>query len=164
MRSVDKRVSTNIPNIFWKTKFKQINQIHQQVSFALHRTQTKGKKITAQTFLDKQQRQNIFNYDDRYRIFKNIRSSPPYFEHKKKELMAMIQQLGIPTLFISLSAADTKWVELLRSIYISIHKKKKQMQNLTVCLGAINANLYPKIQQHVHDTSTTKSKNLLNTF
>ena len=124
MRSVDKRVSTNIPNIFWKTKFKQINQIHQQVSFALRRTQTKGKKITAQTLLDKQQRQNIVNYDDRYRIFKNIHSSPPYFEHKKKELMAMIQQLGIPTLFISLSAADTKWVELLQSIYISIHKKK----------------------------------------
>ena len=117
MRSVDKRVSTNIPNIFWKTKFKKINQIHQQVSFALCRTQTKGKKITAQTLLDKQQRQNIINYDDGYWIFKNIRSSPPYFEHKKKELMAMIQQLGIPTLFISLSAADTKWVELLRSIY-----------------------------------------------
>ena len=35
----------------------------------------------------------------------------------------MIRQLGIPTLFISLSAADTKWVELLQSIYISIHKK-----------------------------------------
>ena len=64
MRSVDKQVSTNIPNIFWKTKFKQINQIHQQVSFALCRTQTKGKKITAQTLLDKQQRQNIVNYDD----------------------------------------------------------------------------------------------------
>ena len=126
MRSVNKRVSTNIPNIFWKTKFKQINQIHQQVSFTLRRTQTKGKKITAQTLLDKQQRQNIVNYDDRYRIFKNIHSSPPYFEHKKKELMAMIRQLGILTLFISLSAADPKWVELLRSIYISIHKKTKQ--------------------------------------
>ena len=113
MRSVDKRVSTNIPNIFWETKFKQINQIHQQVSFALCRTQTKGKVITAQTLLDKEQRQNIVNYDDGYRIFKNIRSSPPYFEHKKKELMAMIRQLGIPTLFISLSAADTKWTELL---------------------------------------------------
>ena len=90
MRSVNKRVSTNIPNIFWKTKFKQINQIHQQVYFALHRTQSKGKTITAQTLLDKQQRQNIVNYDDGYRIFKNIHSSPPYFEHKKKELMAMI--------------------------------------------------------------------------
>ena len=123
MRSVDKRVSTNIPNIFWKTKFKQINQIHQQVSFALRRTQSKGKTITAQTLLDKEQRQNIVNYDDGYRVFKNIRSSPPYFEHKKKELMAMIRQLGIPTLFISLSATDTKWPELLRSIYISIHQK-----------------------------------------
>ena len=35
MRSTDKRVATNIPNIFWKTKYKQINQINQQVSFAL---------------------------------------------------------------------------------------------------------------------------------
>ena len=72
MRSVDKRVSTNIPNIFWKTKFKQINQIHQQVSFALRRTQTKGKTITAEALLDKEQRQNIVKYDDGYRIFKNI--------------------------------------------------------------------------------------------
>ena len=39
-------------------------------------------------------------------------SSPPYVEHKRKDLMAMISQLGIPTLFISLSAADTKWLEL----------------------------------------------------
>ena len=44
MRSVDRCVSTNIPNIFWKTKHKQINQIHQQVSFALRRNQSKGKK------------------------------------------------------------------------------------------------------------------------
>ena len=124
MRSVDKRVSTNIPHIFWKTKFKQINQIHQQVSLALRRTQTKGKIITAETLHDKEQRQNIVNYDDGYRIFKNICSSPPYFEHKKKELMAMIQQVEIPTLFISLLAVDTKWTELLRSIYISIHQKK----------------------------------------
>ena len=35
MRSTDKRVATNIPNIFWKTKYKKIIQINQQVSFAL---------------------------------------------------------------------------------------------------------------------------------
>ena len=114
MRSVDRRVSTNIPNIFWKTKHKQINQIHQQVSFALRRNQSKGKKITAKTLLNKDTREKIVKYDDGYRIFKNIRSSPPYFEHKRKDLMAMIRQLGIPTLFISLSAADTKWLELLQ--------------------------------------------------
>ena len=72
MRSVDRRVSTNIPNIFWKTKHKQINQIHQQVSFALRRNQSKGKKITAKTLLDKDTREKIIKYDDGYRIFKNI--------------------------------------------------------------------------------------------
>ena len=123
MRSVDRRVSTNIPNIFWKTKHKQINQIHQQVSFALRRNQSKGKKITAKTLLNKDTREKIVKYDDGYRIFKNIRSSPPYFEHKRKDLMAMIHQLGIPTLFISLSAADTKWLELLQSIYKLTNKK-----------------------------------------
>ena len=51
MRSVDRHGSTNIPNIFWKTKHKQINQIHQQVSFALHRNQSKGKKITAKKII-----------------------------------------------------------------------------------------------------------------
>ena len=130
MRCADKRVSTNIPNIFWKTKYKQIHQIHQQVSFALRRNQTKGKKITAKTLLDTETRQEIVKYDDGYKIFKNVRSSPPYFESKKKELMAMIQQLGIPTLFISLSAADTKWTELLQTIYISTRKTNISIQQL----------------------------------
>ena len=35
----------------------------------------------------------------------------------------MISQLGIPTLFILLSAADTKWLELLQSIYKLTNKK-----------------------------------------
>ena len=134
MRSVDKRVSTNIPNIFWKTKYKQINQIRQQVSFALRRNQSKGNKITVKTLLNKETRQQIMKYDDGYKIFKNIRSSPPYFEHKKKDLMAMIRQLGIPTLFISLSAADTKWTELLQSIYLLIHKKNithNELENMS---------------------------------
>ena len=76
----------------------------------------KGQKITAKTLLNEQSRKNIVKLDDGYQIFKNKRSSPPYFEIKKKNLMAMICQLGIPTLFISLSAADTKWIDLLSSI------------------------------------------------
>ena len=56
MRSIDKRVSTNIPNIFWKTKYKQINQIHQKVSFALCRNQSKGKTITAKILLNKEKK------------------------------------------------------------------------------------------------------------
>ena len=42
----------------------------------------------------------------------------------------MIRQLGIPTLFISLSAADTKWTELLQSIYILTRKKNISLDEL----------------------------------
>ena len=80
--------------------------------------------------LDTETRQEIVKYDDGYKIFKNVHSSPPYFESKKKELMAMIRQLGIPTLFISLSAADTKWTELLQTIYISTRKTNISIQQL----------------------------------
>ena len=64
------------------------------------------------------------------KFFKNVRSSPPYFESKKKELMAMIRQLGIPTLFISLSAADTKWTQLLQSIYLLTKKTQITIEQL----------------------------------
>ncbi len=50
--------------------------------------------------------------DDGYYIFRQVRNSPAYLDHSKKELFAMIRQLGLPTWFMSLSAADTKWVDL----------------------------------------------------
>jgi hypothetical protein len=37
-----------------------------------------------------------------------------YLEKRKKDLFAMIRQLGLPTWFGSLSSADTKWNDLLR--------------------------------------------------
>ena len=73
--------------------------------------------------MNKESRDNIVKLDDGYQIFKTIRCSPPYFENKKKNVMAMIRQLGIPSLFISLSAADTKWTNLLSSIQTLLTNK-----------------------------------------
>ena len=65
--------------------------------------------------LDKEQQNNIVKLDEGYYIFCTIRNSPAYFESKKKDVMAMVCQLGIPTIFFSLSAADTRWSNLLIS-------------------------------------------------
>ena len=43
-----------------------------------------------------------------------LRGAPPYFEKAKKDLFAMIRQLGPATLFCSFSSAETKWIHLLR--------------------------------------------------
>jgi hypothetical protein len=49
-------------------------------------------------------------------VFKNLRSSPSYWKEKTKKVLAMVRQLGKCTFFITLSAAETKWKELLVSL------------------------------------------------
>lgn len=55
----------------------------------------------------------LVKHNEGYHILKTLRGSPAYYEAAKKDLFAMIKQLGIPTWFISLSAAETKWKSLL---------------------------------------------------
>lgn len=47
---------------------------------------------------------------------KNIRGSPPYYQHTFYDLLAMICQLGTPTWFFTLSAADMKWPDMIQTI------------------------------------------------
>ena len=116
LRSVDRRVSQNIPNVFFKLKKLQTKQIGDKVSLAVRRCKSKGKSYTAEDVLNDEVRDNMVRLDEGYYIFRTIRNSPPYLENKKKEVFSMIRQLGIPTLFISLSAADTQWIPLLKCL------------------------------------------------
>ncbi|MCG8624396.1 MAG: hypothetical protein MJE68_20685, partial [Proteobacteria bacterium] len=54
--------------------------------------------------------------DKAYTFLKNIRGSPPYWQKMFYELLAMIRTLGIPTWFLTLSAADMKWPEVIQAI------------------------------------------------
>ena len=113
LRNVDRRVANNIPNLFFKAKKLQIKQVAEKGSLAIRRVQTKGNVYTASQMLDVGTQRNIANLDEGYYIFRTIRNSPPYLDMCKKEIMAMIRQLGLPTWLISLSAADTKWHDLI---------------------------------------------------
>ena len=44
--------------------------------------------------------------DDAYRFLKNVRDLPAYFQKVMYDVLAMIRQLGLPTWFLTLSAAD----------------------------------------------------------
>ena len=56
----------------------------------------------------------LIRHDEGYKFLNALRDSPPYFEKAKKDLFAMIRQLGPATLFCSFSSAETQWVHLLR--------------------------------------------------
>ena len=56
----------------------------------------------------------LMHHDEGFKFLKALRGSPPYFEKAKKDLFAMIRQLGPATLFCSFSSAETQWIHLLQ--------------------------------------------------
>lgn len=57
---------------------------------------------------------SLLQVDDGYRVLRGIKNSPAHWEAEKKKLLAIVRQFGGPTLFVTLSAAETKWPELIK--------------------------------------------------
>lgn len=70
--------------------------------------------ITASQALDSTFVNNIIGKDNAFRFMSSLTNSPAYWEQQKKNVMAMVRQHGIFTLFITLSAAETHWIALLK--------------------------------------------------
>ena len=92
-------------------------------SLVMHRCKRKGKDIHAHDILDDDERAKIVRLNEGYYIFKDIHNSSAYLAKKKKKAFAMIHQLDFPSLFISQSAAETKWLELLRALGQTVDNK-----------------------------------------
>ena len=113
LRRKDRRVASSIPNIFFKTKKMQIKRLLDTSNVCLRRNKIRGR-VTAGQVKGKTAIENIISHDDGFRAGKNLKGSPWYWENAKKDLFAMIRQLGMPTYFVSLSCADTHWPDLIR--------------------------------------------------
>ena len=137
LRCVDRRVALHVPNIFYKMKRLQTEQVCSKVHLAVRRCKTKGKSYTAGYILKDNMSESLVRLDEGYRIFKTIRNSPQYWENQKKEVFAMIRQLGLPTLFMSLSANDLHWTELIIALGKLIDNKDytEALKNNTLSWG-----------------------------
>ena len=134
LRSVDRRAAQSVPNIFFKHKKLQMKQISDKVNLAVRRCKNRGKKITAAEARDSNYLDKLVNLDEGYYIFRQLRNSPAYLETRKKDIFAMIRQLSLPTWFMSLSAADTRWTDLLKMLAIlndGIEYSEKELEHLT---------------------------------
>ena len=79
-----------------------------------------------------------------YKFLKNVRGSPAYWQHEMYEVLAMLCTLGIPTWFMTLSAADLYWVEMIEAVSIHNHKHliPKEIRKMTIkeCSEKLKAN------------------------
>ena len=77
---------------------------------ALRKCKGNNKNITAGQIKQQGTLDRLIRHDDGYKFLNALRGSPPCFEKAKKELFAMIRQLGPATLFCSFSSAETQWI------------------------------------------------------
>lgn len=115
-----------------QSKKLQIKQIQDKVSLAIRKCKLQGKKFTVAEVLNSTTVDKIVHLNEGYHVLRNLRGSPPYWEKAKKDVFAMMRQLGIPTWFCSFSAAETKWIPLLKTLV-------KLIDNVTYTEDDINS-------------------------
>ena len=133
LRRSDRRAAMCVENIFFKTKKLQMKILLGQSQVALRKCQGSGSTITAGQLKQPGAIDNIIHHDQGYKFLRALRGSPPYFEKAKKDIFAMIRQLGPASLFCSLSSAETQWIHLLRILGKLVDKKEytdNELENL----------------------------------
>ena len=94
-------------------------QVADDASIMLRQSQGRlyrGQALTAGVIKSKQVLNQMMQRDDAYRFLKNVRSSPAYFQRVMYDVLGMIRQLGLPTWFLTLSAADMQWPDVIQTI------------------------------------------------
>ena len=111
----DHRAAMFVENILFKTKKLQIMKILLGKSqVALCKCHRNNRSIKAGQLKKQGAIETLIHHDEGFKFLRSLRGSPPYFEKAKKDLFAMIRQLGTASLFCSFSSAETQWIHLLR--------------------------------------------------
>lgn len=114
LRSVDRRAARDVENIFFKLRKSQVIDTIHATCTRLHKQSLHGRSLTAENMLDDSILQELQRNGVGYKDMSHMRTSPDYMENNKKEGFAQLRQLDVPTFFITLTAADMHWTEMLQ--------------------------------------------------
>ena len=117
--NVDGRFAKNLEYIFCTQYISDIQQIQSDANLALRLSRGRvlnGQRITAGILQDPVALQQLIRTEKAYKFLKNVRGSPSYWQSELYDVLAMLRKLGIPTWFLTLSAADLHWPEMIQAI------------------------------------------------
>ena len=113
LRYYDRRFAECPQILFFLLRQKQIENLRRSINIVLKKRDPSHKELKVGDILDNQTIDKLIRSEEAYKILSQDRTSPVYWEKRMKDLMAMIRQLGIPTFFLTLSAAESQWSELI---------------------------------------------------
>ena len=94
LRRSDRRAAMNVENIFYKTKKLQMKIMLGMLLLENARVVRKAGNLKQEGALER-----LIHHDEGFKFLRHLRGSSPYFEKAKKDLFAMIRQLGPASLF-----------------------------------------------------------------
>ena len=118
--------------LFFAQYISEVQQVHSSVSIAMRKGESNlfDNKITKETFQSSEKLREILKSDQGYKFLKPIRGTPAFWESTKKDIFAMIRQLGIPTWFLTFSAAESRWPEVVK-IIMKQNNDERTFESLT---------------------------------
>ena len=130
--SADTRFATDNQYIFFAQYVTEITNVTSNISIALrkgnHKTED-GKNLNASMITKPDSLKQILKSDIGYRFLQPVRGTPPYWERTMKDLYAMIRQIGIPTFFLTFSAGETRWDDVINTL-LTIGQDKRKISDL----------------------------------
>ena len=94
-----------------------------------------GQRVTAGILCNPEALQQLVRTEQAYRFLKNIRGSPAYWQNELYDVLAMLHKLGIPTWFLTLSAADLHWPEMIQAVAYQFGRKLSQEDVLKMSMA-----------------------------
>ena len=136
--NVDGRFAQNIEYLFCAQYIADIKQIESDATLAIMLSQGRtlgGHKITAGQLWNPAVVEQLVRNEQAYKFLKNVRGSPAYWQDQLYDVLAMLQMLSIPTWFLTLSAADLHWPEMIQAVAVQFGKKLTQKDVLKMSIA-----------------------------
>ena len=94
-----------------------------------------GHKITAGQLQNPAVVEQLVRNEQAYKFLKNVRGSPAYWQDQLYDVLGMLRMLSIPTWFLTLSAADLHWPEMIQAVAVQFGKKLTQKNVLKMSIA-----------------------------
>ena len=112
----DARFSQSMEYIFAFQYATELKQLRSDMSMALKRQCSDGKRITVGDMRNFQKVNQMIWKDIAYKFMKNVRGTPAYWQVQLYDTLAMLRTFGTPTWFLTLSPAEFMWPEFMQAV------------------------------------------------
>jgi hypothetical protein len=124
--------ATNIQNIFFKAVKLCIEKVRNSSWIRIRKGKLSGRMLTVSQVAEEPNLDKILQSHKilQFHELEKLHTSPDYIEGLRKNLFAMIRQLGPPTFFVTLTSVERLWTPLIEALY-KLNAKQLNLPDFT---------------------------------